>query len=337
MTSRPAAKSAEENILTHGDSTPAPDVNAPKDRAARQFRLINLAVRYPGADSSVIEGLTLDIVSGELLAIVGPSGCGKSTILKVLAGLLQPASGCVQCSQPANPEGEVSSQTTQYSNSRNRRTGFVFQNPTLLPWRTALDNLMLPGELGTTARSIRSVDSSPAHSFGLTTEKAMALMEKVGLDASDAAKRPRELSGGMQMRLSLARALAVQPSVLLLDEPFSAVDDLLRLQLQDDVRRLHEQQGLTTILVTHNLHEAVYLGDRVAVLDGKPATISGLVEVKPSGVRTTSFRESSEFYDCVRNVSTLLFRRRSVSRTADATGETPTPGSSNHCSEGPTE
>ncbi len=230
----------------------------------------------------MIDGVSASLKVGEFVSIVGPSGCGKSTLLKMLAGLLVPTSGSISRSSAMNSE----------------RIGFVFQHPTLLPWRTAVENLELPLELG--SRNTRQ---------RLTSSECVELLRQVGLKESDGTKRPSELSGGMQMRLSLARALATQPTVMLLDEPFAAVDDLLRMKLQDDVRRIHDERRLTTILVTHNLHEAVYLSDRVIVMSSAPSSIVGEIEVAVSaGVRRApEFRESAEFQSAVQRLSRLLF------------------------------
>lgn len=247
------------------------------------FTTRGMGIRFAGASFSTLENISLVVGAGEFLSLVGPSGCGKSTLLRLLAGLLKPTSGSVARSAPAI--GGRSS------------IGFVFQHPTLLPWRTAEANLQLPMELGS--------GSSPRQ---LTSSDCRELLHQVGLSPSDAGKRPGELSGGMQMRLSLARALATEPDVLLLDEPFAAVDDLLRLRLQEDVRRLHESRRLTTILVTHNLHEAVFLSDRVIVLSGSPSHIRSDISVRTSQARSPAYRESDEFYAFVKSVSASLFR-----------------------------
>jgi NitT/TauT family transport system ATP-binding protein len=171
----------------------------------------------------------------------------------------------------------------------------VFQQATLLPWRTAADNLRLPLELGP-GRSNASLSSA----------EVSALLEQVGLSAGDAGKRPHKLSGGMQMRLSLARALATQPSLLLLDEPFAAVDDLLRQRLQEDLRRIQQQRSLTTVLVTHNLAEAAFLSDRVIVLAGIPASIRLESRIPAGPMRNAEFRGSPEYGESVRRLSESL-------------------------------
>ncbi|MFN9717751.1 MAG: ABC transporter ATP-binding protein [Planctomycetota bacterium] len=246
------------------------------------FDLRDVQLRYAAATAPVISGVTASFLSGDFVSIVGPSGCGKSTFLRMLAGLLVPTSGAI----------------VRGFDSDAGRIGFVFQHPTLLPWRTAIENLQLPLELGLRPSQRR-----------LTYDESLGLLNQVGLKQSDVGKRPSELSGGMQMRLSLARALATRPEVLLLDEPFAAVDDLLRMKLQDDVRRIHEDRRLTTILVTHNLHEAIYLSDRVLVMSSAPSCVSGDLRVVPSGEsrRSPEFRESEVFQAAVQKVSRLLF------------------------------
>jgi len=250
------------------------------------FQLQNVGVHFSGSDHPTLADFSMLIERGEFVSIVGPSGCGKSTLLKLIAGLIQPTVGSLTSTSPTRADGSIN------------RIGFVFQHPTLLPWRTAAENLRLPMELGKSTRSVQ-----------LSEADCSDLLEQVGLQRSDVRKRPSELSGGMQMRLSLARALATGPDVLLLDEPFAAVDDLLRLRLQEDVRRLHEQRNLTTILVTHNLHEAVFLSDRVIVLSPAPARILSTVAVQAAGPRNADFRESQHCFAALKSVSAALFRQ----------------------------
>ena len=260
-----------------------PSPSSASEKPSPAFALRNIELRFKGAERAVFQNLCLDVVQGEFLSIVGPSGCGKSTLLKMLAGLLMPTGG------------ELNRHSISAESSR--RIGFVFQHPTLLPWRTAAENLKLPLELGPDAGSRQ-----------LSRTEYEDLLLQVGLTAADADKRPSELSGGMQMRLSLARALATGPDILLLDEPFAAVDDLLRLRLQEDVRRLYEQKNLTTILVTHNLHEAVFMSDRVVVLGGSPSRVVDAFTVSGPRERTAEFRQSSAFFDDLRLVTAALFR-----------------------------
>lgn len=188
-------------------------------------------------DSTILEGIDFQIEAGEFVAIVGPSGCGKTTLLRLLAGLISPTAGQLNFA------------------SSLRKRSCVFQDANLLPWRSAVDNVVLPLEL-------QGVSKTEAR------ELARSTLSATGLDQDDVSKYARELSGGMRMRVSLARALVNSPQLLLLDEPFAAVDDLTRQRLNEVLRSLWEASEWTGVLVTHNLSEAVYLSDRVWLLTG---------------------------------------------------------------------
>jgi len=192
--------------------------------------------RWPNGEVALAD-VDLSVASGEFISIVGPSGCGKSTLLRIIAGLELPSAGDVS----------VDAQTTE----------FVFQDPTLLPWLTVRENVSLPLELAGTS------NEDLAHS---------ALLE-VGL-AADSDKLPKELSGGMKMRTSVARALVTRPDLFLLDEPFSAVDELRRDDLNRMLLALHGQRRFACLLVTHSVTEAVLLGDRVLVMSAQPGRVS---------------------------------------------------------------
>ncbi|MCR9199566.1 MAG: ABC transporter ATP-binding protein [Planctomycetaceae bacterium] len=217
----------------------------------------------------------LGVSSGELVSVLGASGCGKSTLLRLVAGLLLPTTGRIHRRGLAgNP-------------------GMVFQSPTLIPWRSARDNVLLPSELG----QGRTID-----------ERRLAeLFDMVGFAQQDTQKRPGELSGGMQMRVSIARALVLEPQLLLLDEPFAALDDLLRMQLEEDVRQIHSQRGLTTLLVTHNINEAVFMSDRVVVLGGTPSGVAADIPIDLSE-RDQSLRSAPAFHALVEKVTQSLYR-----------------------------
>jgi NitT/TauT family transport system ATP-binding protein len=187
-----------------------------------------------------VRAMDLDIAGGEFLAMIGPSGCGKSTLLRMIAGLDRPTAGTIAGVDP-------------------KHIAFVFQDAHLLPWRNVLRNVALPLEL-------RGVDKSQR------TEAAMAAIEQVGL--SDAIKRyPAQLSGGMRMRVSLARALVTDPQVLLLDEPFAALDEITRQQLDEQLRELWRRRKMTVVFVTHSINEAAFLADRAIVFTKRPARI----------------------------------------------------------------
>lgn len=250
------------------------------------FAFQQVTQQFGPGSHPVFRDLNLSIAGGRFVTIVGPSGCGKSTLLRLIAGLQVPTSGAV----------------VHHPAATGRRVGFVFQHPTLLPWRTAAQNLCLPLELGP-----KNSEKSFTAADGKTI---IPLLEQVGLSAQDAAKRPAEMSGGMQMRLSLARALATDPSILLLDEPFAAVDDLLRMRLQEDIRRLHEVRQLTTVLVTHNIQEAVFLSDTVIVFSGMPAKIRESVTISWQGPRGMEFRDSDEYVKYTRQLNSVLNQQR---------------------------
>lgn len=226
----------------------------------------------------VLSNLSLDIADGEFIAIIGPSGCGKSTLLRLLAGLDPPTSGSIATGTEATGRSQVAC---------------VFQEHALLPWRNAISNIALPLELEGISREARRTRSSECLSL-------------VGLAMQDATKRPRQLSGGMRMRVSLARALVTRPQLLLLDEPFAALDDLLRQRLNEDVHRLWQEQRWTAVLVTHNVAEAVSLANRVLVMAAHPGRIVADVPVPFQGPRDFAFRSSLEFAKVVADVNDCL-------------------------------
>ncbi len=241
--------------------------------------LNQVSVRYDAAAPIVLQIQTLTIRSGEFVSIVGASGSGKSTLLRLVAGLTQPTSGTIK--------------TRSSSSQPHASTGMVFQSANLVPWRTAEGNVRLPSELGKQLANV-------------TDTRIDELFHLVGLTTADKSKRASALSGGMQMRVSLARALVREPNLLLMDEPFSALDDLLRMQLEEDVRRIHTAQKLTTILVTHNIAEAVFMSDRVIVLGNRPSTIHKDLKIDLPVERSTQFRNMPEFHSAVADVTDAL-------------------------------
>ena len=229
-----------------------------------------------------LAGVDLRIEAGEFLSILGPSGCGKSTLLRLIAGLAEPSDGTVR-------------------RAASRQVGFVFQDPTLLPWSDALTNVRLP---------LRLAGSDPEEQEG----RAAAAMAAVGLAGFERAY-PRELSGGMRMRVSIARALVTRPSLLLMDEPFAALDELTRHRLNDDLLGLWANSGMTVVFVTHSVFESVYLSSRILFMASRPGRVvaempvvapgeakGGVIAPRPAGFRTSAeyaglCREATEALD----------------------------------------
>jgi NitT/TauT family transport system ATP-binding protein len=208
------------------------------------------------ARSGTVEALrkiNLTVGEGEFVAVIGRSGCGKSTMLRLIAGLIRPTGGAVTIADTA-------------VTGPRRETAMMFQRPALLPWRTVLDNVLLPVEMFGWRRAQHRA-------------RALELLDLVGV-GDFAKRRPHELSGGMQQRVALCRALIQQPKVMLMDEPFSALDALTREELSTELQRIHMEQATTTVFVTHSIDEAVLLADRVVVLSPRPGRLKEIVEVR---------------------------------------------------------
>ncbi|MEV6106147.1 ABC transporter ATP-binding protein [Streptomyces sp. NPDC051940] len=212
----------------------------PGENASRVLSLTGVGMTFPDG-THALDGIDLAVAPGEFVSVVGPSGCGKSTLLRIAAGLTRPSAGGV--STPDQP------------------IGYVFQDPTLLPWRTVLANVELFGELRRLPRRTRR-------------QRAEEALDLVGL-GDFTGHRPRALSGGMRMRVSLARSLTLRPDLFLLDEPFGTQDEITRERLDDDLLRLYDSQRFAALLVTHSVMEAVYLSSRVVVLTPRPGRIAG--------------------------------------------------------------
>jgi NitT/TauT family transport system ATP-binding protein len=228
---------------------------------------VDHAVRFFPGSGLVLDDITLDIPKGSFVALLGPSGCGKSTLLRIIAGLDQVDSGAISLEASG---GNV-----------NPRIAYVFQDAHLLPWRSVLDNVTLPLELLGAPKAQRRAD-------------ALAALAKVGL--AEAAERvPAELSGGMKMRVSLARALVTRPQLLLLDEPFAALDELTRQKLDDQLRSLWLDHEMTVIFVTHSNAEAAYLAERCIVLSPRPARIVLDAPIDLPPTRHASLRAEASF------------------------------------------
>jgi NitT/TauT family transport system ATP-binding protein len=224
-----------------------------------------------------LDGLDLELASGEFLALLGPSGCGKSTALRLIAGLERPSGGDVAWTAPPAP-GDV---------------GFVFQEPTLLPWARVAENVGLPLALRGGA------------SGGEAARRIDEALSLVGL-AEFRRAYPRELSGGMKMRVSIARALVTRPRLLLMDEPFAALDEITRFRLNDDLLALWREFGCTVAFVTHSVFEAVYLAERVAVLTPRPGRVAGELSIEAPYPRDAQFRTSPAYNLICRRASEML-------------------------------
>jgi NitT/TauT family transport system ATP-binding protein len=247
-------------------------------REVPHIHLRGVTKRY-GTAEPVLENIDLTVRKGEFVSIIGPSGCGKSTILKLVAGLAPVTSGTllVDGMTPVNAREIVS---------------FIFQDPTLLPWRTVAKNVGLALELDHSPRDTRP-------------EKINALLELVGL-THVAKSYPRQLSGGMKMRVSIARALTSKPQILLMDEPFAALDEMSRDRLNDELLRLRDEQKWTVLFVTHSVTEAVYLSDRIVVLAPSPGRIAHEIAVDLPSPRDAGLRSNSAMDDCIGIVSRAL-------------------------------
>ncbi|HEY8462621.1 MAG TPA: ABC transporter ATP-binding protein [Bacillota bacterium] len=245
------------------------------------IELNNVSLAYHTIEFPEIAQVNLTVSAGEFVSLVGPSGCGKSTLLRLIAGVLQPTAGTVTIN--VNPE------LTGWS-----KVSFVPQDSLLLPWRTVLANVLLPLELQ---------DKVPPQAE--LNRKALAALDLVNLRGYEL-KYPHQLSGGMRQRVALARALVQQAQILLLDEPFAALDALTRSQLHLELLRIQAQTGISVLLVTHNIFEAVFLSDRVVVMGEKPGRILGSIPVTLSKPRHLKLQGTAVFSAIVGQVQDLL-------------------------------
>jgi len=257
--------------------------------------LSDVSKTYPtsrGGSVEALKSVRLEVSEGEFVSIVGKSGCGKTTLLKIIAGLVPPSGGSVRVS------GQVVA-------SPLKSVGFVFQDPLLMPWRTALQNVLLPVEL---------TKGDPRRYEG----RALELMARAGLSGFER-MRPRELSGGMQQRVGIARALILDPSILLMDEPFGSLDELTREEMSLELLRTIRTMNKTVVFVTHSVSEAVLLSDRVVVLSPRPATIQLDMWVEYQGPRDASIRSNGDYIEYCERVRTSL--GLSASKGAKATAD----------------
>jgi NitT/TauT family transport system ATP-binding protein len=228
--------------------------------------------------------IDLRVRKGEFVSLLGPSGCGKSTALRVIAGLAAPTSGEVRLSHHEGPSLQ--------GQGIGQGIGFVFQEPTLMPWTSVRENVRLPLKLA----HVPAAESDA---------RVMAALQPVGL-AEFADSFPRELSGGMKMRVSLARALVTDPDILLMDEPFAALDEITRFRLNNDLLALWRNLKKTVIFVTHSVFESVYLSERVVVMTERPGRIGAEIKIDSAAPRDEEFRTSAAYGEFCRKVSAAL-------------------------------
>ncbi len=246
-----------------------------------EIRIRNLSMVFGEEEGkekvTALDNINLDIKQGEFISLLGPSGCGKTTLLRIIADLLQPS------------EGEITvRQETPRDIRMQKKYGIVFQNPVLYDWRTIRRNICMPMELLGMKKTAR-------------TERVTEMLDLVGL-SEFGKKYPYELSGGMQQRVGIARALAIRPEILLMDEPFSALDEFTREKLHEDLLRIWRKTNKTIVFVTHNISEAVFLSDRVVVLSPHPGRVSGIVDIDIKRPRGMKSKQSKEFYDYITKI-----------------------------------
>jgi NitT/TauT family transport system ATP-binding protein len=275
----PALARRSSEATARGEGTSAPESGpsvvglqrASSSGAMPAIDFAGVSLAFAGG-SPVLDDITLSVRRGELVSLVGPSGCGKSTLLRLVARFLEPSAGSVS--------------------TRTRGLGYVFQEPTLLPWRSVLENVELPAALSGAAKAARR-------------ERARAVIAKVGL-AGFEGHRPAELSGGMRMRVSIARALMLEPDVFLFDEPFAALDEITRERLHEQLVALFAQEPFAGLFVTHSVPEAVFLSTRVVVMSRGPGRIAAEFEVPFAWPRAPELRYRPEFAALAGRVSAAL-------------------------------
>ena len=244
----------------------------------------DVAVRFESEAGSVtaLDGVSFDVPAGGLVTMLGPSGCGKSTLLRAVADLVPVSEGKISVFGRTPEEARLA-----------RDFAFVFQDATLLPWRSAIDNVRLPLEVGGGDGSVEQ-HAEP--------EELLAL---VGLAGREAAL-PHELSGGMRQRVSIARALVCRPRVLLMDEPFGALDEITRDKLNEELLRIWRETGTTIIFVTHSIPEATFLGQKCLMLSAHPGRVREYVDIDFGGARTLAIRDTLEFVEVTAHLRGLL-------------------------------
>jgi ABC-type nitrate/sulfonate/bicarbonate transport system, ATPase component len=248
-------------------------------RIIPEIQLEHVTMEYASDASRVtaLQNVSLTIAKGEFVSLLGPSGCGKTTLLRIMADLAQPTSGELKVAGKSAREARLA-----------QKYGIVFQNPVLYDWRSVKANITLPMELKGVPRAERN-------------RKAMELLDLVGL-AKFAHHYPWQLSGGMQQRVAIARALAMEPEILLMDEPFSALDEFNRERLNEELLTIWSKVRNTVVFVTHSIPEAIFLSDRVFVLSPHPGRLSAVVDIPLPRPRTKEMRNSEEFFRLIARI-----------------------------------
>jgi NitT/TauT family transport system ATP-binding protein len=245
----------------------------PDQQPEPAIALTGVSVRFMSEQREVtaLQDISFTVPSGSFLTLLGPSGCGKSTLLRVVADIIAPNNGTVRVLGHAPTQAR-----------RQREIGFVFQDPTLLPWRSAIDNVRLPLEVGGGAQVRRA---------GRGPDELLALVGLAGWEKA----LPSELSGGMRQRVSIARALLGGPKILLMDEPFGALDEITRDRLNDELLRIWRETGTTILFVTHSIHEAAYLGQQVLMLAARPGRVREIISIDLPEPRQLAIRDTAVF------------------------------------------
>ncbi|MGL4574158.1 MAG: ABC transporter ATP-binding protein [Burkholderiaceae bacterium] len=257
------------------------------DSSTPAVEILSAEKTYPNGTQALLP-VDLKIQPGEFVTLLGPSGCGKSTLLKMVAGLLEPTEGRIALWRKPVAEME----------STGHRMSFVFQEATLMPWATVQTNVRLPLDLN-------------GHDRKTSDAKVTEALNLVGLEKFSG-NLPRELSGGMQMRVSIARGLVTDPNLLLMDEPFGALDEITRNRLDGDLLQLWQKKNLTVMFVTHSIYEAVYLSTRVVVMAARPGRVIETVPIEEPYPRGPEFRVSTQFSKYAKHLQESLLRASSA-------------------------